>query len=53
MLSRWLTKRLAMKTQGEAEAQLHAFLTSTLNVSGKLHAPVVLSSEERPLVPIG
>jgi hypothetical protein len=35
------------------EVQLHVFLTSTLEVSGELHALADLFLGKQPLVPIG
>jgi hypothetical protein len=41
-----------MKTYGEAEIQLHAFLTLALDEnSGQIHAPVALPPGKDPTVP--
>jgi hypothetical protein len=49
----YLTKHHVMKTYGEAEVQLHAFLTTAIDgVSGQLHAKASLPREKSSWYPL-
>jgi len=42
-----------MKTYGEVEVQLHAFLALAIEVKGQLHALAALAPRKQPPVPTG